>query len=397
VTAIVALLLWFCALCAIIPLTVILIELSAGLMPLKQVFQDAAEQPQTVILMPAHNEASIISDTVQKVQNGLPPQCRLLVVADNCSDETARLARDAGAAVVERSSAILRGKGYAIAFGGDSLVSDPPDYIVILDADCLAASKSIEYLVRAAQRSGRPVQARYCFTAPSSASPVVQISNFAFYVKNVVRQRGMSRMGDVCLLTGAGMALSWNQFRAAAVASGAIVEDLAMGLDLMKAGHRPLFLESALITSDSATAKDTVGQRQRWEHGYLSTMSSEALPCIAQGLVTMDRALLWTGLHLLVPPLALLVMISSTIALLQAVAMMLGHSATPFLIIVAQLILLMLLLAVVWLRGGKAYVQASALARLPLYMLWKVPIYLRLLTNRQREWNRTPRGGKDDS
>ena len=396
-TAIVALLLWLCALPAIIPLTVILIELIAGLLPLKQVFQDAAEHPQTVVLMPAHNEASIISDTVQKVQNGLPPQCRLLVVADNCSDDTARLARDAGAAVVERSSAMLRGKGYALAFGGDSLVSDPPDYIVILDADCLPAPKSIEHLVRAAQGSGRPVQASYCFTAPSSANPVVKISNFAFYVKNVVRQRGMSRMGDVCLLTGAGMAFSWPQYRKAAVASGVIVEDLAMGLDLMKAGHPPLFLEDALITSDAATAKDTVGQRQRWEHGYLSTMFREALPCIAQGLVTMDRALLWTGLHLLVPPLALLVMISSTIALLQALATTLGQSATPFLIITMQLSLLMLLLAVCWLRGGKAYANASALARLPFYMLWKIPIYLRLLTNRQREWNRTPRGGKDDS
>ena len=70
------------------------------------------------VLVPAHDEEEGIAATLAAVLAQLGPHDRLLVVADNCSDATAAVARAAGAEVVERSSD-LRGKGYALAHGID--------------------------------------------------------------------------------------------------------------------------------------------------------------------------------------------------------------------------------------------------------------------------------------
>jgi len=74
-----------------------------------------------VILMPAHNEEAIIEDTVRHTLSKLGPTGRLLVIADNCTDSTARRARAAGAEVTERHDPHHRGKGYALAHGVDQL------------------------------------------------------------------------------------------------------------------------------------------------------------------------------------------------------------------------------------------------------------------------------------
>ena len=69
-----------------------------------------APLPSTVVLMPAHDEAEIIESMVSQALQVLPAGGQLLVVADNCTDDTADLARAAGASVIERSDTELRGK-----------------------------------------------------------------------------------------------------------------------------------------------------------------------------------------------------------------------------------------------------------------------------------------------
>ena len=91
----------------------------AGLAPL-------AELPGRVaVLVPAHNESVNVLPTIACLRRQLGARDRLLVIADNCQDDTAELARAAGAEVVERQHAELRGKGYALAFGVDHLRAAP--------------------------------------------------------------------------------------------------------------------------------------------------------------------------------------------------------------------------------------------------------------------------------
>ena len=109
----------------------------ASLLPNRKEPDDMAlpGMPSHVVLMPAHNEEDIIESTVKATLAHLPPGGRLLVIADNCTDETAARARAAGAEVSERHHASDKGKGFALAHGIAKLAAQPPDVVVVLDAD----------------------------------------------------------------------------------------------------------------------------------------------------------------------------------------------------------------------------------------------------------------------
>ena len=86
-----------------------------------------ARGASAVIVIPAHDEAEVIGKTLQSLQAVLGEGMRVLVVADNCTDATAELAREQGVEVVERTDVEDRGKGFALAFAGGHLAAAPPE------------------------------------------------------------------------------------------------------------------------------------------------------------------------------------------------------------------------------------------------------------------------------
>lgn len=134
-----SLLAWLLALPAILLLSWFTLEILLGLRPLLTASHADQRKPRTTVLIPAHNEALGIADTLHRL-HGADAAIAVLVVADNCQDETAHVARAAGAEVLERHDLERRGKGFALAFGRDHLAKRRPDerpeVIVVLDADC---------------------------------------------------------------------------------------------------------------------------------------------------------------------------------------------------------------------------------------------------------------------
>ena len=167
-----------------------------------------------VIVIPAHDEAMVIGRTLQSLKPALAENMRILVVADNCTDDTAQLARDGGVEVVERNDAQNRGKGFALAFAAEHLAAAPPAVFVVLDADCSMDAASLRNLVSAAAVSGRPSQAINLLRPNRRFTPLVQLSSFGFMLKNLVRQRGLQRLAGRVHLTGTGMAMPFQLFQA---------------------------------------------------------------------------------------------------------------------------------------------------------------------------------------
>lgn len=382
---------WAMAGLTAIPLMVLSLELVAGLAPSRRRPLPAAPI-EAAVLIPAHDEAAGISATLASLREVVPPGTRILVVADNCTDETATRARLAGAEVVERRDPDHRGKGYALAFGRDHLANClPPDVVIVLDADCRLSPSSAATLCQEAHARGAPAQAINLITPDLSAAPMVQISNFAMVVKNLLRSRGMQRLGGAALLTGTGMAFPWPLFAKADLATGSIVEDLALGIEMTRAGHPPRLVEEAHVRSAPAAMGDALQQRRRWEHGFLDVFRRRALPVLGGGLKRRSLREVLLGLHLLVPPLALLL----TVAVLVAVALgglaALGASAMPLLAMLALLGVVLALVGGAWLVAGRPFLSGGALLRAPFYVLWKLPIYAGFLKKPQSSWTRTPR------
>ena len=366
-------------------------EVLAGLRPLRMTQADGPA-PRTAIVVPAHDEEGVIAETVASLVGAASSDTFVLVVADNCSDGTAKIAEAAGAGVIERDEPQRRGKGFALAAARDALRSDPPEVVMIIDADCTIDARSIEALSRAAAVTGRPCQAVYLLTPDLAASPTLQISNFAFLIKNLVRQRGLQRLAGRAHLTGTGMALPWELFDTSDLGGSNIVEDLALGLELASRKLPPMLREDAIVWSRPASDRETLNQRRRWEGGYMTTAVQVAPRAFARSLGAGDVKGLFAALDLSVPPLALLVMLNCAALLLGIAAMALGGTSWLLVLQVTVGALAGLALALAWAREGRRFVSAGSLARLPLYLLWKLPLYAGLARRgAPKEWQRTGR------
>lgn len=352
----------------------------------------ASTDARIALLVPAHNEEGAVRASVEAMRAASPPGTRVLVVAHNCSDRTAEEAIAGGAQVHRLDEPDRRGKGYALAGGRDALAADPPQVVIVIDADCVPEPGSIATLAATALETGRAVQASYLFRPRPDASPVVQISSFAMLVKNLVRQRGAKRIGGPALLTGSGMAFPWAQFAARDLATGNIVEDLALGVELVAAGQPPLFEERAIIWSSPSNKAGTETQRARWEGGFVGTARTLGLPLLGKGLATGRWPMIWMGLHLLVLPLTLVLVANGALFLFWALVSLLGGPVLPALISLVATGGLVGLVLAAWASAGRAMLAPGVLLRLPLYLLWKIALYARIARKREEPaWVRTER------
>lgn len=369
-----------------------LIEVIAGLPTLRSTGVETT-RASAVIVVPAHDEAEVIGETLRLLKGSLIPGTRLLVVADNCTDRTAEAARAMDVDVLERNDTERRGKGFALAFAADHLRSDPPDIFVVMDADCAIDQASLRALVEGGCASRGPAQAVNLLRPDRNAPPLVQLSNFAFVLKNLIRQRGLQRLAGRVHLTGTGMAMPFGLFHISGDTRSSIVEDLALGLDLADAGHPPKLVENAFVWSGSASEQGTLVQRRRWEGGFLATALRQGPKEAWHGLVHGKPRAILAGLDLMVPPLALFAALNVA-ALLVAIALILASGAAWWPVI-AQFVLLacaLIVVLVAWAREGRDFISLGVLARLPLYVLWKVPMYLGLARRgTPKEWLRTGR------
>ena len=355
----------------------------------------AAEGVRVAVLMPAHNESAGIVLTVQALTPQLSPTTELWVVADNCTDDTAQLAARSGkhVHVLERHDTERRGKGYALAYGLDQLAAQPPDVVVIMDADCEVSAQGIARLAQRALQVNAPVQADYVLTPAQRPSGRSVVSALAFLVKNRARPRGLAALGQPCLLTGTGMGFPWEVLRKAPPTDDHLVEDMVMGLELAHLGHAPRLCPDVCVTSAlPEKEKAASSQRKRWEHGHLATMLSHCPRLFARGIASRRLDLIALALELCVPPLSLLVLMLVAATGVCAVAAILGASGAPLAITVLSLMAIGTGVLAAWLAYGRELVRARDLLAIPLYVLWKLPLYFSFFTKgKQRAWERTER------
>lgn len=380
------------------PVAVFTTEILASLLPRRPIRSNAAKRPSVALIVPAHNEAMNIAGTVAALRRQLQPDDRLIVVADNCSDNTATLAAAAGAEVITRSDPTRRGKGFALDFGVRHLAPRPPEIVIFVDADCLLSPGSIDHLARAAA-GGHPAQGLYLMAAPRGSDIRSQVAELAFLIKNQVRPSGLASLGFGCQLTGAGMAFPWSIISTAQLAHGSLVEDMKLGLELALAGTPPRFCPEARI--DSVFPQSTAGiasQRSRWEEGHIA-MVAMAAKWLPRALATRNWGAVALIFDTMVPPLTLLLLLVGTsFAVTAGLTFGLGLDQGAFWLALANGILLGLASFIAWYRHGRNVLPAHAVMGIFPYMLGKFGLYRALASGKRNDsWIRTDRGDKDPS
>ena len=379
-----------------IPVLFLVVELVlAKSGPLRNPIEGNVDCSKIVVLVPAHNEERVIETTLLSLRAELPDSNQIIVIADNCADKTALISRGCGVTVIERSSELEKGKGFALEYGIEYLSDQPsqPGHVIFIDADCLVKPGSLARLVAQCVATGRPVQALYLMKTTGISGIRQKIAEFAWVVKNQVRPLGLMKLGLPCQLMGTGMAFPFELLKQIKLGSSHIVEDMKLGVDCAAAGYPPVFCPEALVESyfpeDDSSVKT---QRTRWEHGHLGVIFSETFGLVKSAIVRRDINSLAMAFDLMIPPLAFLVLILLTfIVSLSVLVGLFGVGSVALQILLSITCLLGVALLLSWYRFARDIISLRELLWIPVYVLSKIPLYIGYWVKRQTEWIRTNR------
>lgn len=344
------------------------------------------------VFVPAHNEEAGIERTVASLLRIDWPadRFRVIVIADNCIDATASLARKAGAQVLERHDAQRRGKGYALAFGfAASLAEGRADAVVVVDADAEVSQNLLEAFAARIEAGAHAVQAHYGVLNPwaSWRTQLITIAKGAFHV---VRSRARERLGVSCGLRGNGWCVTHALLRAVPYQCFSLTEDLEYGIELGLAGYRVAYADEANSDADMVSSETIARkQRQRWEQGRFELVRGRTLPLLTAAVRRRSLVCLDLALDLMVLPLSY---IALNIVALVALAVVIGGTV-PSVRIWAWWALACgaaLLVHVMrgWQLSGTGVRGLATLARVPGFLVWKILV---LLGRRSQAWVRTER------
>ncbi len=395
---VVSLILLFIAGVLFIPVYVLFVEVIASSLTLTErppepLEKEAVQASTVTVIVPAHNESTGIVPTIEDIKRQLSEDDHLLVVADNCTDDTATVAAAAGAEVVARNDPEKIGKGYALDWGVRHLSTSPPDFVIFIDADCRIQFDMIPRLKVACRELQRPLQACFLMTTAPNSPINHRFAEFAWIVRNWARPLGLRSLKCPVQLMGTGIIFPWEVIRDASLASGNLVEDLKLGLDLAAHGKAPLFFPFVIGTSYfPVTVKGTDSQRQRWETGHIQMILKSAPRMLYLAITRRNVDLVVLTLDLIVPPLSLLGFLLVGILVLASAAALFGASTAAMTLSVANLLAFIFSILLAWLRFGRNVLPGRAFLSIGPYLVAKCRLYFQILLGRTAaQWIRTDR------
>lgn len=343
------------------------------------------------VLVPAHNEERLLPQLLTSLlKQDYPPDLYTVhVVADNCTDGTAGVARAMGAVVHERVDPERRGKGHALNWLLDRLWAGEERYdaVLVLDADSVASENLLAVMDARLARGEKVVQAA-CYVRDPEQSWQVSLRYVALALFNVLRPMGRVALGGSAGLKGNGMAF------AAEIArryrwSPSLVEDVELHTELVLNGERVFFAPDAKVWAElPRTLGNSRTQYVRWERGRLEVTRHYLPRLLGEAARRRSFVLLDSAMELLVPPFTILSGLSlAGLLAAQGLGSVRG-TIVATLTVLGQAGYVLLGLALV----GAPRRAFQALLYAPAFALWKVWLLARVVLGLDRQgWVRTQR------
>ncbi|OKY75634.1 MAG: hypothetical protein BM485_07895 [Desulfobulbaceae bacterium DB1] len=349
------------------------------------------------IVIPAHNEEDVIAATLSSCKGLEYPadKYQIFVVADNCTDKTADMARKHDVAVFERFDDSNKGKGFALAWAFDRILQEDFDVILVVDADCLLDAGTLAELTVVLAQGDEVIQINYCVGNPdeSPMSYALAVGNF---IENELFYAPKSQLGMAVILRGTGMAIKADVLRKYPWDAHSIVEDIEYSLSLIKANYAIKFLKKVRVISPfPVTHEQLKVQRTRWASGNLSFGKKEAFNLILEGVKNRNMAVADAGWSFLVlsKPLLLLGLCAAVLVSIACVFFAPGDFSTFLLIFALVVTFLYIAYFVVGIyRFGLSWRRFFYLMQVPVTVINLMFVsMLGLIGFKKDDWARTPR------
>jgi cellulose synthase/poly-beta-1,6-N-acetylglucosamine synthase-like glycosyltransferase len=361
----------------------------------------AAQSVTFAVVVPAHNEENGIAATVRSLLALDYPGDRftVVVVADNCSDRTADVAREAGATVIVRQDPANRGKGYALARAYETILAEGwAQAVVVVDADTVVSPNLLSAFAARVERGAECLQAEYA-VRNTGDSWRTRLMAIAFALYHTTRSLGRERLGLSCGLRGNGMGFTADVLRRVPHRAFSVVEDVEYGIDLGLAGVRVWYVPEATVRGEMpATAEASRSQRQRWEKGRSQLVRQRSWQLARAAWSVRGRLALDLLADLLVPPLTSLVAMVVIGCALATAGLATRASGV---VGAAGWVVATLGIGTYVVRGcalsGVGPRAALDLLYAPVYATWKLSLMLRPSASGRGEWIRTRRANDNAS
>jgi 1,2-diacylglycerol 3-beta-glucosyltransferase len=352
---------------------------------------DGPQRRRFAICVPAHNEEVYLPrllGSIARIRYS-PSLIDVHVVADNCLDLTATVARAAGAFVHERVDSERQGKGHALSWLLERVLPNAYDAYVIVDADSILDENFLAAMDARLDQEAEVIQAFYAVSNADRA-PLASLRACALAAIHYVRPLGRAALGLSVGLKGNGMCFS----RAVAERFGwrwfGLAEDVESHLTLVAAGVRVHFAPETRVLGEMPTSfRQAKSQNERWEGGRLQALRTRVPHLVLDGLRMRSATRLDAAAEQLIPPLSLVLSAAGLVAIGGILA---GRPEVAWIgmVCVSTLVAHLIVGMVMTGASGRMY---AALAVAPLYVLWKLALYGRVLATQDRrsKWIRTDR------
>lgn len=224
------------------------------------------------LIVSAHNEEAVIANMVESLKMLDYPKeyYDIFIIADNCTDNTAEVARNAGAIVYERFNEEKRGKGHALEWMFDKIykMEKQYDYISIFDADNLVSKNYLKAMNKQANKGYKVVQG-YVDSKNPFDSWITSSYSFSFWCVNRIFQLPRYRLGLCCQLSGTGFIIAVDTLKELGWGATCLTEDMEFTMKLALNNQKVAWANDAVIYDEKPlTLKQSWRQRKRWMQGH---------------------------------------------------------------------------------------------------------------------------------
>jgi 1,2-diacylglycerol 3-beta-glucosyltransferase len=345
------------------------------------------------VIVPAHNEEAGIARTVGNLRalDWPAEDFRILVIADNCSDATAANAAAAGATVIERQDANLRGKGYALNYAFERSLRDGwAEAVVVVDADSEASANLLNSIAARIGNGAHAVQVHYGVLNPNVAWRT-RLMSIALGSFHIVRSRARERLRLSCGIRGNGWCVTHDLLARVPYHAYSLTEDIEYGVALGLQGERVHYADEGHVYGEMVTnSRSAASQRQRWEQGRFKLIRQHALALFRAAAGQSSRVCLDLGFDLLVLPLSYIALNIVALAVLAGLSAFVDAHLLQWLWVAAACAACVACYVLRgWWVSGVGWRGLPDLLWAPVFIVWK--IFLAVAGSRATEWLRTER------
>jgi len=349
------------------------------------------------IVIPAHNEEKMIAKTIYSLFSLNYPNklFDVIVVADNCTDQTAEISTGLGATVWERTDDKKRGKGYALSWGFEKLLQSSADYdaVIVIDSDSLISGNFLTVMNDYLEQGMTVIQSND-LVLPQPGNWSIESTRIGFILTNFIKPLGRKNFGLFAGLRGNGMCFRTDVLRDVPWQAWSLTEDVEFGLTLILKGYKIEFSPEAVVWAQMPVhSRNAESQRSRWERGRSQITKNFAGIFFKKAIRHRSIRFFDVFIDLITPPFVNMMLFVSIMTVLSFLMWIFGWIAPTALWLWVLLIFASVFHLLLGLKTAKAdRMLYKSMLYIPIYILWKIKMYIKALSaQREMKWIRTTR------